>query len=136
MPIESFNREKIGSHLNHGDKRLKFGAKSSKKEGDLFLFNKRFINGNKCGNKASKLVKIISYRIISLLQSGELIVNIHNASPRMGSEHPFESEPDLSRCCAFDNIGEYIFGQGRDQSTKDHLILNKLGLIIVIGLRR
>jgi hypothetical protein len=45
MPIESFNREKSGSHLNHGDKRLKFGAKTSEKEGDLFLVSEGFING-------------------------------------------------------------------------------------------
>jgi hypothetical protein len=104
MPIKSFNREKIGSHLNCGDKRLKFGAKTGKKERDLFLFSERFINGSKCGNKASKLVKIINDRRISLLQIGELIVNVHNSSPRMSGEHSFESEPNFSRCCAFDNI--------------------------------
>jgi hypothetical protein len=104
MPIESFNKEKIGSHLNRGDKRLKFGAKTGEKERDLFLFSERFINGSKCGNKASKVVKIISYRRIFLLQSGELIVNVHNTSPRMSGEHSFKSEPNFSRCCAFENI--------------------------------
>ena len=54
----------------------------------------------------------------------------------MGSEHAFESEPDLSRCCASDNIGQNIFSQGRNQSTEDHLILNQPGMIIGIGLRR
>ena len=54
----------------------------------------------------------------------------------MGSEHAFESEPNLSRCCALDNIGQNIFSQGRDQSTEDHLILNKPSVIIGIGLRR
>jgi hypothetical protein len=78
---EDAHREKIGSHLNRGDKRLKFGAKTSEKEGDLFLVSEGFINGGKCGNEAGKLVKVISYRRISLLQSGELIVNVHDTSP-------------------------------------------------------
>ena len=54
----------------------------------------------------------------------------------MGSEHAFESELDLSRCYASDNIGQNIFSQGRDHSTEYHMILNKPGVIIGIGSRR
>jgi hypothetical protein len=68
MPIESFNREKISSHLNRGDKGLIFRAETCKKKGDLFLLFERLINGSKSVHKASKFVEIISYRRISLLQ--------------------------------------------------------------------
>jgi hypothetical protein len=105
MPIKCFNGDEISPHLNGGDKELIFRAETCKKKGDLFLLFERLIYGSKSVHKPSKFVEITRDRRISLFESRELIVNIHSASPRMGSEHPFESEPDLSRCCAFDNIG-------------------------------
>jgi hypothetical protein len=105
MPIKNFNRDQIGPHLNGGDKGFIFRAETCKKKGDLFFLFERLIYGSESVHKPNKFVEIIRDSGIALLESRELVVNIHGASPRMGSKHVFESEPNLSRCYAFDDIG-------------------------------
>ena len=105
MPIKNFNRDQIGPYLNGGDKGLIFRAETCKKKADLFFLFERLIYGSESVHKPSKFVEIIRDSGIPLLDSRELVVDIHGASPRMGSKHAFESEPNLSRCYAFDDIG-------------------------------
>ena len=59
MTIKSFNREKLGAHVNSGDKRLIFRAKTGKKEGDLFFLNEWLIDSSKSIHKTGECVEII-----------------------------------------------------------------------------
>ena len=59
MTIKSFNREKLGAHVNRGDKRLIFRAKIGKEEGDLFFLRERLIYSSKSVHKTGEGVEII-----------------------------------------------------------------------------
>jgi hypothetical protein len=60
MTIKSFNREKLGAHVNRGDERLIFRAKTGKEEGDLFFLSEWLIDSSKGIHKTGEGVEIIS----------------------------------------------------------------------------
>jgi hypothetical protein len=56
----------------------------------------------------------ISHRRVTLLQSRELVMDLHATGSGLRCEHAFKAEPDSTGCGAFDHMGKHGFRERED----------------------